>query len=173
MTSAFDRYSKPGDRHAAFAPMIGQWRIAMATHKADGSSTRSDDVRAAKSWFGDGRYIREVVSGTFGGAKHEKLTVLGFNNVRNRYEYSTADNYDAAITLYTTAPGASTDDPRRIEMFTDYVDAGTGRGRDGHAGHHTDAHRDRQRDRHTLRNFYKAPGQTEYLFLEYDYRREA
>ena len=173
MTSAFDRYSKPGDRHASLAPMIGQWNVAMATHKPDGSSIRSIDVQAVKSWFGEGRYVREDVVGTFSGSRHEKLTVLGFNNIRERYEYTTADNDDAAVTLYVTALGADINDRRRIEVFADYVDAGQGEDATGTLVVIRTLIEIESDDRHTLRNFYKAPGRAEYLFLEYDYRRAA
>ena len=173
MKSAFDRYAKPGERHAALAPLIGRWAVAMTTHAPDGSSTRSDDVRAVKTWFGDGRYVREDVDGTFGGIRHEKLTILGFNNIRERYEYTTADNHDAVVTFYITAPGADIANRRRIEVFTDYVDAGQGEDATGALVVIRTLIEIVSDDHHTLRNFYKAPGREEYLFLQYDYRRTA
>ena len=168
--SAFERLSVPGPRHQALAPLMGRWHVEMTTRTAGGAATTSADVTATKEWYGGGRYVREEVSGTFAGKPHNKLTVLGYNAVRRRYEYVTADDHDAAILLYATLPGAE-GDGRSITLFADYVYAGDGPevagslvtirtviGIDGP-------------DRHTLRNFYAPPGGAEYLFLEYVYTR--
>jgi hypothetical protein len=168
--TAFDRFSGPGERHRALQPTIGDWRVSMSTTTARGEATRSDDIRSRKRWIGDGRYVREEVEGTFRGRSHSKLTLLGFNNIRGRYEYVTADNYDAAILLYVSSPG-DPGDGRRIEMFSDYVYAGDGPEPTGTLVTIRTVIEIEGSNRHILRNYYGAPGQDEYLFLEYDYRR--
>ena len=102
--------------HAAFRPLIGSWRITMTTHPVGGEPITSDAVRADKSWFGAGRYVREEVSGSFGAKPHNKVTVLGFNPTRERYEYVTADDHDAVILLSTSRPGEA-GDGREIDLF--------------------------------------------------------
>lgn len=56
----------------------------MVTYGADGPIRSKSPLLANKDLFGDGRYIREEINGEFGGARHQKLTLLGFNNTRGR-----------------------------------------------------------------------------------------
>ena len=153
--------------------LVGCWRVAMTTWAADGAATHGDDLRAEGVLIGDGRYVREELSGDFGGARHEKLALLGWNATRERFEYATADNHDGVVLLYVTSPGAPGGEDG-IELFADYAapdESGAGGGArfvtirtvigfDG-PGHRR------------LRNFYRPAGQAERPFLEYRYFRTA
>jgi hypothetical protein len=160
-----------GPQHEALAPLIGDWSVEMTTHGPDGAQRSDAPLRAEKSYFADGRYVLERITGAFAGAPHEKLSLLGFNNSRSRYEYVTADNHDAVLLLYATLPGASST-PECIDLFSEYVSPGDAAARGvlltvrtridivGHA-------------QHRLTNFYAEPGGVERKFLEYVYRRRA
>ena len=168
---AIQRFRQPTDRHSAFAPLIGNWSVEMTTRDAEGNVTSSSNsIHAEKRFIGDGRYVREDISGEIGGGQHEKLSILGFNNIRSRYEYSTADNFDAVILLYTSAPGSDLD-PCRIETFAKYVYAGDEQSPVGTLVTIRTVIEIESDDRHILRNYYNAPGADEYLFLEYIYSR--
>jgi hypothetical protein len=135
--------------------------------------TKGCRCRAAASTriTSDGRYIREEVRGSYAGKPHEKLTLLGFNNVRQRYEYMTADNNDAVILLYVSQPNAALGSGSCIEAFADYVYAGDGPDVAGTLVTVRTVIEIESADLHVLRNFYGAPGREEYLFLEYRYER--
>ena len=170
--SAFRRLSRPGARHEALQLLVGRWQIAMATHTGTEPDrvTRSDAIYSDKSWFGGGRYIREEVRGDFAGREHTKTTILGYNNVRERYEYVTADNYDAAVLFYCSLPGqAGSGWP--ITLFAEYVYAGDGPEPSGSLVTIRTTIDVEGPDRHTLRNYYHSAGKAEYLFLEYVYTR--
>ena len=159
--------------HSAFAPLIGDWSVRMSVRSPDGTTTSSDQVHASKRWFGDGRYVREDLSGTFDGTPHEKLTVLGFNATRARYEYATADNHDAVVLLYLSQAGAYSDgahDDRRFELFSDYLMPD-----ENGATPRLVTIRTLitvvDRTHHELRTYYRPPGGDEVPFLEYVYRR--
>ena len=151
--------------------VVGHWRVTMTTVAADGAATGGDDLRAEAVMIGEGRYVREELSGDFGGARHEKLALLGWNATRERFEYATADNHDGVILLYVTSPGAPGGEDG-VALFADYAapdESGAGAGArfvtirtvfefDGP-------------DRRTLRNFYRPAGQAERPFLEYRYVR--
>ena len=154
--------------HLTFAPLIGDWAVAMSTRSPDGTVTSSDRVRADKRWFG-GFYVRETLSGTFGGKPHDKLTMLGFNRTRERYEYVTADNHDAVILLYASRPDAS-GDGRRFDVFTEYLMPNE-RGAGARLVEVRTTLEIVDETRHELRNYYRPPGSDETLFLEYVYRR--
>ena len=152
--------------------LAGNWRASMITHGLDGPSVRSDDLRSVKRWIGDGRYMREEIAGPFGGKRHEKLTVLGFNDTRARFEFFTADNYDAVLLLYTSEAGAKPD-AREIVMSVEYASPDK-TGADGPATfvHMRTVIAIEDRNNHSLRNFYRTGGQPEQLFLEINYVRE-
>ena len=155
--------------HAAFRPLIGSWTITMTTHSADGERITSAAVRSDKRWFGAGRYVQEQIAGTFGGKPHDKVTVLGFNPTRARYEYVTADDHDAVIILSTSRPGEA-GDGREINLFAEYLmpaESGGGAVLVTLRTHLSIPHA----TGHVLRNFYRAPGGEERLFLEYRYQR--
>lgn len=160
----------PGPRHRALADLIGLWRLDMTIHGPDGSTRSKHPLQAEKTWFGDGRYVLERIEGEFGGGRHQKLTLLGFNNTRSRYEYVTADNHDAVLLLYTSRPDALKGE-RLIDLYADYVSPGdaaprgvllTVRTRLEILGP----------DEHVLTNAYAEPGSDQRPFLEYRYRRE-
>ena len=153
--------------------LVGRWRVAMTTWAADGAATHGDGLRAEAVLIGEGRYVREELSGDFGGARHEKLALLGWNATRERFEYAAADNHDGVILLYVTAPGAPGGEDG-IHLFADYAapdESGAGAGA-GFVTIRTVIAVDGP-DRRTLRNFYRPAGQAERPFLEYRYVRTA
>jgi hypothetical protein len=169
--SAIERYRHAGERHAALADLEGKWNIVMRVWDKSGAlSVQSDTISATKTLVHDGRYIREDLSGQIGSGTHEKTSMLGFNNIRDRYEYMTADSYDAVILLYTTAPGAVLDD-KQIEVYADYVHAGDSEEPTGILVTIRTVIKIQSKDRHVLRNYYNAPGTPEFQFLEYTYTR--
>ncbi|MEM9726301.1 MAG: DUF1579 family protein [Pseudomonadota bacterium] len=171
--SAIESYRKAGPRHESFAMLVGDWSMSMTVWDTEGTIVaQTTDMSASKRLVHEGRYVREDVIGRFETGPHEKTTMLGFNNIRNRYEYMTADNYDAVILLYTSAPGADLDD-RRIEVFADYVYAGDEPKPSGTLVTIRTIIEVESQDRHVLTNYYNAPGAPEYRFLRYEYKRRS
>ena len=164
-------YRVAGERHRHFSLLVGEWSMSMTVWNSEGAvSAQTDDMSAKKALVHEGRYVREDVLGQFKTGPHEKTTMLGFNIIRERYEYMTADNFDAVILLYTSAPGAKLDN-RRIEVFADYVYAGDDQQPSGTLFTIRTLIEIESEDRHVLSNFYNAPGMPEYRFLRYQYTR--
>lgn len=171
--SAIERYRHAAERHAKLQVMEGDWDVHMQVWDETGALlVETELIRSTKALVHDGRYLREDLSGPIGSGQHEKTSMLGFNNIRGRYEYMTADSYDAVILLYTTAPGAHLDD-RRIEVFADYMHAGNDDAPTGTLVTIRTVIEIEDDDHHILRNFYNAPGKDEYRFLEYGYTRSS
>ena len=113
-------FARSGQYSPLLEQLIGRWNVAMTTTTEHSEPTRATGLVAVKSWFADGRYVREDIQGMFGGGKHEKLTLLGFNATRHRYEYMTADNHDGVILLYVSSPGDRSDQAT-LTLFTEYA----------------------------------------------------
>ena len=157
---------------SSFELLVGSWRVDMATHDPSGTVTRSGAIRSTKRLFGDGRYVREEIAGAFGGARHEKMTVLGYNQTRARFEFFTADNHDGVLLLYTGQAGAPAD-AREIIISADYAapDA-TGAGGAANFVNVRTVITIEDRDRHRLHNYYRPGGEPERLFLDLRYQRD-
>ena len=150
--------------------LVGSWQLTMATTSPDGVTTRADGLRATKTWFGDGRYVREEIEGQFGGERYKKMTLLGYNRTRDRFEYVTADNHDGVILYFVTAPSAA-GDGYEITLFADYAMPDELK-KDAAAFITIRTTLSiESRERHILRNAYRYPGGSEKPFLEYVYTR--
>lgn len=144
----------------------------MTTHDLGGAITRSDEIGSIKSCFGDGRYVREEIAGPFGGKQHEKMTVLGYNETRARFEFFPADNHDGVLLLYTGEPGADAG-TREIVMSAEYAAPDeTGEARPASFVRVHTVITIEDRNRHSLRTFYRPGGAPERLFLELMYVRD-
>lgn len=159
----------PGHRHAALARLAGRWRVDMTTHGPDGPTNSVEPLTAAARMIGGGRYVEERIEGTFAGGRHEKLSVLGFNATRDRFELVTADDHDAVLLHFVSRPGEAGDDDR-IDLFADYVSPGDAAPRGVLLTVRTQILVEGA-DRRRLVNAYRAPGGAEEPFLEYVYTR--
>ena len=159
-------------RHSnrALDSIVGSWTVMMTVVDDDGATTRADGLRADKTWFGDGRYVLEHIEGDFQSERHKKLTLLGYNATRDRFEYVTADNHDGVVLFYTTLPTAA-GRGREIELFTDYAMPQGETDRAIFITIRTTLSVESP-DRHVLRNAYRYAGGIEKPFLEYIYTRK-
>lgn len=150
--------------------MIGDWRVEMSVWQSGQEpATCSDDLTARKVWINGNRHIREEVDGTLGGKEHAKLTILGYNNLRQRYEFVTADNSDTVIMTYY---GQADETGNTIILFGELVLAGYGPQLIGSATKLRLVFTTENDDRHALKIHYTEPAGEEYLFLEYIYTRK-
>ena len=150
--------------------LVGSWRVTMATTPSEGESTHADGLLARKTWIGDGRYVQEEIEGDFGNERHKKMTLLGYNSTRDRFEYVTADNHDSVILFFVTTPAAA-GNGREITLFADYAMPNEA---DKDAATFVTIRTTliiESRDRHILRNAYRYAGGVEKPFLEYIYTR--
>lgn len=150
---------------ADFKASIGAWDVDMVTHRPDGALKSIAPLKSEKQFFGSERYVLERVEGMFGGAWHEKVTLLGFNASRGRYEYVTADNHNAVLLLYATLPGA-TGATECMDLFAEYVSPGDAAPRGVLLTVRTRIEVNGP-DEHRLTNYYSEPGGPERNFLEY------
>jgi hypothetical protein len=167
--SATTRMAQPSLYHQFLKPMIGEWHIRMTTWP-DGHepAITSDQVQASKTWINDGLHVREEVQGPFGQSQHRKLTILGYNNLRQRFEFVTADNSDSVIMTYY---GQADLEQQNLTLYGEYVFAGTGKILTGELVRIRSVFTLDHPDRHRLSIYYTHPARQEYLFLQYQYTR--
>ena len=115
----------PGEFHQRLEPLIGDWDVVMNIYPAAGAKpVTSSGMVSQKRWILGNRQIQEeIVAGTIGGMEHRKLTILGYNNVNGRYEFTTFDNLDTQAMSYHGSPDAT---GTIITMTASYTQAAYG-----------------------------------------------
>ena len=90
-----------GGAHQHLAPLAGDWNVIMHMFPGTGVTVASSGIKSRKRPILDGRQIwEEIYEGTIAGLPHRKFTMLGYNNVNQRYEFVTADNLDTQQMVY-------------------------------------------------------------------------
>jgi hypothetical protein len=117
------RLAMPGPSHASLEPLIGDWSVEMRVHPAPGADPLvADGLTATREWILGGRYLQEHLSGDVFGVWSERLAILGYNNLEQRFELASFDSFEPGGMIYQ---GAARPDGA-IELLGESVEAGMG-----------------------------------------------
>jgi hypothetical protein len=166
--SASSRLSLPGEQHRWLNPLIGTWTVEMLVWPAPGvDPIVSKEMTATRTWILDGRYLREDLSGKFAGNPSNRVAILSYNNLEERFELVTIDTFEPGQMWYASHSKSS---PSKIELIGDNVEAGFGEKPTG-----------RKRslrfefeilpNRSVERIYVKYPSEKEFLFVEQRFTR--
>lgn len=165
--SATARMAQPGFYHSLLDQMVGDWMVTMTIWSQNGEQlSSSTDIKASKTWINGDIHLREEVHGLISGKQHDKLTILGYNNLRQRYEFVTADNSDTVIMSYY---GQANEAEHTITLFGEFVFSGDGPAPTGELIVIRSVFQVESINQHRLTIYYQHPAQNEYRFLEYLY----
>ena len=179
-----------GVHHQRLTPLIGEWEVYMEIYPAPGTDPiQSAGLIAQKRWIMDGREVlEEITAGSIGGMEHRKLTILGYDNVNQRYEFTTVDNLDTQTMRYQGTADASGKTITLIGAYTqaalaDFV-TGDGVGRAsggtprpnraliGIAFSVRDVLTIQDENHHTLQMYFTPATGSEILTAQYSYTRQ-
>jgi hypothetical protein len=157
------RLAMPGDKHKWLEPLIGKWNVAMFVWPAPGAQPiTSKEMRATREWILSGRYLREELTGQFAGNPSNRVGILSYNNLDERFELLTIDTFEPGQMRYASQqPGTE----KKITVIGESTEAGygpkpTGRKRELRYEFEIEATRNVQRI------YVKYPGEHEFLFVE-------
>lgn len=114
----------PGYEHTLLAPLAGEWMAAMQMQPTPDADIIHAQIKCTRTWLIDGRYLQEELTGELAGAPYERVGLLTFHRLMNRFQFFTADNLDTGFMPYEgkhTANGLLTN---RIELFGQFIYAG-------------------------------------------------
>ena len=163
----------PGPGQAAFAPLLGDWRVEMKLYAALGTPEKplvSNDLTAHSELVADGRFLTDETRGTVSGQPYYRRGTLGYSNMDKRYEWVTQDGLNASMMIYLGARNAGPGFPASLAgTFTDQ----------GLLGEASTGKTIRQRtvitiadeDHHRLEIYFTPPGGRERLIDRKDYTR--
>lgn len=165
---ASTRLALPGEKHAWLAPLVGEWRVEMRVYPGPGADPIvSQDLTATRELILGGRYLQETLSGTFGGNPSNRLAILGYNNLDQRFELTTFDTFEPGQMVYV---GRDEPTAQRFSVEGESTEAGfgptpTGRRRDLRFEFEIAP------ERSVERIFVRYPGEEEFLFVEQIFTR--
>jgi hypothetical protein len=165
---ASTRLALPGEQHRWLNPLVGTWAVEMLVWPAPGAAPIvSKELTATRAWTLEGRYLREELTGKFAGNPSNRVAILSYNNLEERFELVTIDTFEPGQMWYASHGKGS---PSKIELVGENVEAGFGEKPTG-----------RKRtlrfefeilsDRSVERIYVKYPGEKEYLFVEQRFTR--
>lgn len=165
---ASTRLAMPGERHTWLEPLVGEWRVEMPVYPGPGADPIvSRDLTARRELILGGRYLSETLTGTFAGNASNRLAILGYNNLDQRFELTTFDTFEPGQMVYV-----GRDEPTASEFSVEgeSTEAGfgptpTGRRRDLRFQFEIAA------DRSVERIYVRYPGEEEFLFVEQIFTR--
>ncbi|MGP9819703.1 DUF1579 family protein [Salinarimonas sp. NSM] len=121
--SASARLAMPGPSHALLEPLIGTWDVEMRVYPGPGAEPFvAQGLSATREWILGGRYVQEHLSGDVFGAPSERIAILGYNNLEQRFELATFDTFEPGSMIYQ---GAAMPDGT-ISVLGDSTEAGMG-----------------------------------------------
>ncbi len=97
---AFDAYLKlnrPGEPHRMLASMAGPWNLEVRSWTAPDTPPRIEHITATRTMILDGRYLREELAGTMMNTPFQGVSLLGYDNVKQKFVSAWMDNVTTGI----------------------------------------------------------------------------
>lgn len=164
------RLSLLGANHRWLDPLVGSWNVEMRVFPAPGQAPLvSTDLTAERRWILSGRYLREELQGTFAGAPSDRIGVLSFNNLDERWELSTVDTFEPGQMWYASQARGT---PGRFELHGESTEAGMGTAPTGRKRELRFEFEIVDGSTNIQRIYVKYPAQPEQLFVEQIFRRK-
>lgn len=101
MMEAWSAFATPGSDHARLAPHIGRWNLIVRMYMAPGAPPEESTATSEARWVMDGRYVQEVVEGSFMGAPFQGQGLTGYDNLKKCYVGTWVDNQGTGIATST------------------------------------------------------------------------
>jgi hypothetical protein len=157
----------------ALDPLVGTWEVEKSVFAALGTPEEpatSDNVTTTREWVAGGHFLRDVTTGTIDGNPYERIGLLGYNPMDQRYEWTTADNVTTITMTYHGSTGST--DPWTIEMNGTFTDPGvTGEDNIGQKVAMQTVITILDNDHHTFELFFAPPGEEEMLADRMEFAR--
>ncbi len=160
---ASTRLAMPGEKHTWMAPLVGNWNVEMLVYPGRGvAPIVSKELTATRELILGGRYLREELTGKFAGNPSQRIAILGYNALDERFELVTVDTFEPGVMMYR---GQANSKPGQILLEGESTEAGmsaepTGRKRDLRFEWST------SQTGSVQKIYVKYPGQPEFLFVE-------
>ena len=89
---------KPGPAHERLRELVGSYELTMRMWMAPGQPPMESKGSSEVTWFAEGKWLQENWSMEMMGMPTRGLSVLGYDNFKERYVWSKVDSLQTCIT---------------------------------------------------------------------------
>ncbi len=97
--AAWMALAQPGEEHKALAPLVGSFEADVTTWEGPEAQPQKTTATMETTWVLGGRFLRQVVKGSFAGEPFEGLGYLGFDRMKKKYVGMWMDSMGTGVTL--------------------------------------------------------------------------
>ncbi len=121
--NAWMELATPGEHHQHLARYAGRWKSEVKMWMDPANEPMVSPAMASANVVLGGRYVEWSYNGVFGGMPFEAMQLDGYDNGRQQYEATWADNFGTLIIKYT---GQCEKDGQVRTMHGEFFDPMTG-----------------------------------------------
>lgn len=124
MHEAWMKAAMPGEAHKHLANDVGEWTFVIRWWMAPGTEAMTSKGTSSAKMIYDGRYVKETVQADMGGHAFEGESIVGYDNLKNKYVSIWLDNASTGI-MYSE--GDWDEKSQSVVMFGTAIDPMTGK----------------------------------------------
>jgi len=99
---AMMKASTPGDAHKKLSAMVGTWDAVVKMYPMQpGAPVQQSTATSESKWVLGGRWVQEMVTGSFMGMPFNGIGYTGYDNVRKQYTGTWMDNMSTSTMIST------------------------------------------------------------------------
>lgn len=85
MMEVWMKLAQPGEQHKLLQPLVGTFNAEVTTWEGPGAAPQRSTATSENTWVLGGRFMYQVVKGSFAGEPFEGLGYLGYDNYKKVY----------------------------------------------------------------------------------------
>ena len=90
------KYIQPGEHHKLLERFLGEWKTETRIFMGD-TATPPDSGTSTTTWMMPGRWLQTKAKGMLMGQHFETFTVMGYDNFKMSYVFTTVSSVDTAM----------------------------------------------------------------------------
>lgn len=85
MMEVWMKLARPGEPHKLLQPLVGTFSAEVTTWEGPGATPQKSSATSENTWVLGGRFVHQVVKGSFAGEPFEGIGYLGYDNYKKAY----------------------------------------------------------------------------------------
>lgn len=94
---ALVEFGTPGESHRRLAELAGKWKYTSTWRESPGAKPEESTGTASMKMVLDGRFLQQSIKGTAMGRPFEGMGIVGYDNLKKRYENVWLDNMSTGM----------------------------------------------------------------------------
>jgi hypothetical protein len=163
MEANWTAYMTPGSPHQTLNDRVGRWSLVVKQFTPGVAEPMTSNATSEVKWILDGRFLQDMTSGSAMGMTFNGIGTLGYDNMKQKYVSTWADNMGTGVMTSEGTYDAATKTWSYTTRMPDFFE-----------GKYVDARSTERmidRDHWVMQCFAPGPDGGEYLCMEIAYTR--